>query len=60
LGQGSEFEQMRHNLKHVRNTLAHGGSLLDAESVPAKSIALFAQVRRFAEATWRVAGLDRR
>jgi hypothetical protein len=55
------FEDPRHyrswkeTLGGLRDTLAHGGSLLDAERDPLKAIDLFAEVRGFAERIWSFA-----
>ena len=43
-------------LKNVRNTLAHGGNVLDVAPEPDDAIGLIEDVRRFAEAAWREAG----
>lgn len=39
-------------VKHLRNTLAHGGNILSAEPDPIKAIELLQEVRRFAELAW--------
>jgi hypothetical protein len=57
LSTDNDLEKQIRRLKHVRNTLAHGGGLLDAEHNPSRAITLFADVRRFAESAWRSAGL---
>jgi hypothetical protein len=52
-----DLEERLHQLKHLRNTLAHGGGLLDVERDPNKAIVLFTEIRRFAQTAWRSAGL---
>ena len=51
----ASYRQWKERLGGLRDTLAHGGSLLDEERDPAKAIELFAAVRRFAEAVWSCA-----
>jgi len=54
LGYGSRlaFNSWAENLKRVRNVLAHGGGLLDAERDPSQAVALFNNVRVFSENVW--------
>lgn len=54
---GSPFEEWSARLKRLRNRLAHGGGLLDAERDPTAAIELFSQVRAFSEEVWRLARL---
>lgn len=49
------YRGWKEELGGLRDTLAHGGSLLDEQRDPVKAIELFAAVRRFAEAIWSVA-----
>jgi hypothetical protein len=46
------YRRWKEQLGGLRDTLAHGGSLLDEERDPVTAIELFAAVRRFAEAVW--------
>ena len=55
-GSRTAFERWSSRLKILRNVLAHGDTILDAEQDPVKAIDLFMQTRRFAEATSQVAG----
>jgi hypothetical protein len=43
------YRRWKERLGALRNTLAHGGSLLDEERDPITAIELFAAIRRFAE-----------
>lgn len=47
----SHFGRKSGPLADLRNTLAHGGTVLDSQS-PAKAIAAFARVRALAEQAW--------
>jgi hypothetical protein len=46
------FRRWKERLSRLRDTLAHGGSLLDRERDPIAAIDLFAAIRRFAESVW--------
>jgi len=48
------FETWVKPIKDLRNTLAHGGGLLDAEPDPVAAAGLFQSAREFAERAWRV------
>ena len=52
---GDAAEQWSRTVIDVRNTLAHGGGLLDIFPEPAVAVARLAAVRTFAESAWRVA-----
>jgi len=49
------FERWTERLKRLRDTLAHGGGLLDAEPGWAGAIELLKDVRRFADQLWAAA-----
>lgn len=49
------FRKWKSSLGKLRNVLAHGGTMLDAESDPSRAIDLFLAVRRFTEAVWEQA-----
>jgi hypothetical protein len=51
------FESWNTKLKRVRDVLAHGGGLLDAEEDPVRAIQLFNDVRWFAEECWKQASV---
>jgi len=46
------YRRWKERLSRLRDTLAHGGSLLDREQDPIMAIELFAAIRRFAETVW--------
>jgi hypothetical protein len=48
------FEKWTKPIKALRDTLAHGGGLLDAAPDPVAAADLFQSAREFAERTWRV------
>jgi len=48
------FQKWTKPIKALRNTLAHGGGLLDAEPDPVAATELFQSAREFAERAWRV------
>ena len=50
----SRFKKWKERLRLLRDTLAHGGGLLHAESDPLCAIQLFQDVRSFAEKTTRL------
>ena len=50
-----EFGAWEKRLRHLRNTLAHGGGLLHAEPDPLRAVELFKRIRYFAEGLWRLA-----
>jgi hypothetical protein len=52
---GAPFQEWSVRLRRLRNKLAHGGGLLDAEREPMAAIELFSRVRAFSEDVWRVA-----
>lgn len=49
---GRAFHAWEEDLKRLRDTLAHGGGLLDTEREPAVAVELFDRVRGFAENCW--------
>jgi hypothetical protein len=53
-----QFDTWAKRLRQLRDTLAHGGSLLDGEPDPQAAVAIFEQVRTFAEAVWTAAQRD--
>jgi hypothetical protein len=60
-GSRATFERWANKLKKVRNVLAHGGGLLDAERNPSLAVGLFNDVRQFTEGVWTQAAIaDRR
>jgi hypothetical protein len=48
---GNSYKKWKEQLRTLRDTLAHGGGLLHAESDPLRAIQLFEDVRTFAEKT---------
>jgi hypothetical protein len=52
---GTQFKAWKKCLVNLRNNLAHGGGLLHAEPNPITAIALFEDVRSFAERIWDLA-----
>jgi hypothetical protein len=48
----AEIEDWKRTLIDLRNTLAHGGSLLGARDEPTRAIELFERVRAFAREIW--------
>jgi hypothetical protein len=46
------FDGWTARLEELRNTLAHGGDILDVEPDPNAAIDMFARVRGFAEGIW--------
>jgi len=48
------YKRWKEQLGALRDTLAHGGSLLDEEEDPSNAMGLFAAVRGFAESVWYV------
>ncbi len=48
------FNKWAKPIKDLRNTLAHGGGLLDAQPDPVTAADLFQSAREFAERAWRV------
>jgi hypothetical protein len=53
IGELSHFH--KRPLVRLRDNLAHGGGLLQAESDPVRAIELFEDVRSFAERIWGLA-----
>jgi hypothetical protein len=51
-GDRRAYAEWKEQLGRLRDTLAHGGSLLDEERDPVRAIELFDSVRRFAEKIW--------
>jgi hypothetical protein len=51
-GDRRAYTEWKEQLGRLRDTLAHGGSLLDEERDPVRAIELFDSVRRFAEKIW--------
>lgn len=49
---GKEIRPWGESLKRLRDTLAHGGSMLDYEPDPEKSLELLYDVREFAHRVW--------
>lgn len=49
------FNTVAERIKRVRNTLAHGRTLLDAEADPARALDLVHDIRAFAERVWEAA-----
>lgn len=47
-----QFDRRAEAMKRLRNVLAHGGGLLDAEPEPSRAVVLFADVRALAESAW--------
>lgn len=50
-----ELIDWKKRLLRLRNVLAHGGGILDAQPQPQDAIKLFKEVRSFAERTWKLA-----
>jgi hypothetical protein len=46
------FRAWKKTLRAIRDTLAHGGSLLDVVADPVEAASTFTRVREFAEAVW--------
>lgn len=51
----TQFKEWKERLVRLRDNLAHGGGLLQAESDPVRAIELFEDVRSFAERIWGLA-----
>ncbi|HXF73892.1 MAG TPA: CBS domain-containing protein [Actinomycetota bacterium] len=62
LGFGSRerFKAWKDELERLRNTLAHGGTILDHEPEAHRALALIRRVRGFAEDVWKLAELEAR
>jgi hypothetical protein len=52
---GKAFKRWKEKLNGLRDSLAHGGGLIDAESDPLEAIELFGKVRAFADGLWNLA-----
>jgi hypothetical protein len=52
---GKAFKRWKEKLNGLRDPLAHGGGLLDAEPDPLEAIELFGKVRAFADGLWNLA-----
>jgi len=51
-GEPGAYKDWKEQLGHLRDTLAHGGSLLDHDPEPIRAIQLFDAVRGFADVIW--------
>jgi hypothetical protein len=51
---GNGMKKWKEQLNTVRDMLAHGGGLLDAQPDPVEAIRLFGAVRSFADQLWRL------
>jgi hypothetical protein len=49
-----QFNKWKEQITEVRDNLAHGGTLLHAESDPVRAIQLFEDIRSFAQRIWDV------
>ncbi len=51
---GKQFRMWKERLVNLRDNLAHGGGLLNAERDPMQAIGLFEDVRSFAGRIWEL------
>jgi L-ribulose-5-phosphate 3-epimerase UlaE len=55
---GKPYSDWATRFETLRNTLAHGGAILDVEPEAQRAAELFSEVRRFAELSWQKAAFS--